>query len=80
MVFIVQKGFFFVGGGSLIAGLDRLTEKVLKIRAHVADTPDECVVKGAAKRFEKYNTVSDGCFRVSKKKKNEQQNTDQEEQ
>lgn len=66
---ILHNGICYVGGGSMIAGIDRLTEKVLRIKARVADAPNECVVRGAAKKFEDYNTVADGCFKTAKKKK-----------
>ena len=63
---ILHNGICFVGGGSMLVGIDRLTEKVLGIKASVAKSPDECVVMGAAKRFEIYNKVSDGVLKFEK--------------
>ncbi len=64
---ILHGGICFVGGGSMIAGIDKLTEKVLGIKAYVAKDPLDCAVLGAVKRFEIYNTVSDGSFKVQKR-------------
>lgn len=66
---ILHNGICFVGGGSMLAGIDKLTEKVLGIKAYVAKNPDECTVRGAAKRFEIYNKVSDGVLKFEKKDK-----------
>lgn len=65
---ILAHGICFVGGGSMLAGLDLLATKVLGISAHVAKSPDECVLMGAVKMFDKYNKVSDGVLKFEKKK------------
>ncbi len=70
---ILHNGICFVGGGSMIFGLDKLTEKVLGIKAYIAKNPDECVILGAAKRFEIYNKVSDGVLKFEKNEKNKKQ-------
>ena len=78
---ILKNGICFVGGGSMLAGIDRLTEKVLGIKAYVAQNPDECVVKGAVRRFDMYNKVSDGVLKFDKTKKSSKKsskNTDSE--
>lgn len=66
---ILHNGICFVGGGSMIAGIDKLAERVLGIKAFVANNPDECVVRGAVKRFDAYNKVSDGAIKFDKKSK-----------
>jgi len=63
---ILHNGICFVGGGSMIAGIEKLAERVLGIKAFVAKNPDECVIRGAAKRFDIYNKVSDGTLKFAK--------------
>ncbi len=46
---IINNGITMTGGGSLLAGLDRLLADVTGIRATVADDPVCCVVKGMGK-------------------------------
>ena len=74
---ILHNGICFVGGGSMLAGIDKLTEKVLGIKAFVAKNPDECTVRGAAKRFEIYNKVSDGVLKFEKKDKKSEKKSSQ---
>ncbi len=72
---ILHNGIYFVGGGSMLAGIDRLAEKVLGIKSVVVKSPDECVVRGAVKRFENYNKVSDGVIKFERKNKSEKKSS-----
>lgn len=57
---ILVRGVIMTGGGSKLHGLDRLTSFLLKTRARLADTPEECVAVGTGRSFEYLDKLSDG--------------------
>lgn len=50
---LVDKGIVMAGGGSLLAGLDKLLSKETGLPVRIADDPLLCVVQGAGKVLEK---------------------------
>ncbi len=57
---IINNGITMTGGGSLLAGLDRLLADVTGIRATVAADPDTCVVRGMGKSLSRLSEDVDG--------------------
>lgn len=57
---IINNGITMTGGGSLLAGLDRLLADVTGIRATVADEPVSCVVRGMGKSLSRLGEDVDG--------------------
>lgn len=55
---ILHNGIMLVGGGAKLGGLDKLIHRVTGIKTYVADAPEDCVVKGAAKKLESINKYS----------------------
>ena len=55
---ILHNGIMLVGGGAKLSGLDKLIHRVTGIKTYVAEEPEDCVVKGAAKRLESINKYS----------------------
>ena len=49
---LAEKGIFLAGGGALIQNIDKLISQEIKLPVYVANTPLECVVKGAEKTLE----------------------------
>ncbi len=49
---LAEKGIFLAGGGALIQNIDKLISQEIKMPVYVANTPLECVVKGAEKTLE----------------------------
>jgi rod shape-determining protein MreB and related proteins len=56
---LVDRGIMMAGGGSLLAGLDRLISKETGLPVKVADDPLFCVVRGAGKVVEELDTFRD---------------------
>ena len=55
---ILHNGIMLVGGGARLRGLDKLIHRVTGIKTYVAKEPEDCVVKGAAKKIESINKYS----------------------
>ena len=55
---ILHNGIMLVGGGARLSGLDKLIHRVTGIKTYVAEEPEDCVVKGAAKKLESINKYS----------------------
>lgn len=66
---ILRGGIVMTGGGSQLYGLDRLMSDVIKIRAHVAKNPVQCVALGTGKILEYLDQVSDSVIDLSGIKK-----------
>ena len=49
---IMEKGIYLAGGGALIKNLDKLLSQRTGMPVYVAETPLDCVVKGAGKALE----------------------------
>ncbi len=49
---IMERGIILAGGGALICGMDTLVSKETDMPVYVAETPLECVAKGAEKTLE----------------------------
>ena len=43
---IYKDGIILTGGGVLLSGFDKLIEKQVKLEAHIADNPADCVING----------------------------------
>ena len=56
---LVDKGIVMAGGGSQLAGLDRLLSKETGLPVIVAEDPLFCVVKGAGKVLEQLDFFKD---------------------
>ncbi len=57
---IIDKGITLAGGGALLQGLDSLISKETGLKVETAESPRECVIRGAARvleKFEKYQSV-----------------------
>ena len=46
---IVEKGIFLAGGGSMLAGLDKLLSEEVNLKVMHADDPLSCVALGTLK-------------------------------
>ena len=57
---IINNGITMTGGGSLLAGLDRLLADVTGIRATVANDPVSCVVLGMGRSLSQLSDNSEG--------------------
>ena len=55
---ILHNGIMLVGGGAKLSGLDKLIHRVTGIKTFVADEPEDCVVKGTAKKLQSINKYS----------------------
>lgn len=49
---IIERGIVMAGGGSLIAGIDKVVSEVTKMPVTIADDPITCVVRGCGKVLE----------------------------
>lgn len=49
---IIDHGIMLTGGGAMLRGLDRLIMQQTGMPVHVADSPLDCVVKGAGKKLD----------------------------
>lgn len=56
---LITQGINLVGGGGMLAGLDRRLEAETSIPVHLVDAPLECVVLGAGKCLEDFDAVRD---------------------
>jgi rod shape-determining protein MreB and related proteins len=54
---IIDRGIMLTGGGALLRGLDRLINKQTGMSVNVAEEPLDCVVLGAGKALEDFDTL-----------------------
>lgn len=54
---LIHEGIHLVGGGALLAGLDRLISEETDLPVRLVDTPLECVVLGAGRCIESYESL-----------------------
>jgi rod shape-determining protein MreB and related proteins len=54
---IIRNGIHLVGGGGLLRGLDHRLSQQTNVPVHVVDAPLECVVLGAGRCVENYDTL-----------------------
>ena len=65
---IASNGITLTGGGSQIAGMDRLLSERTGIVCTVADDPDSCVVYGCGKSLQWINHMSEGPINIARKR------------
>ena len=65
---IAHNGITLTGGGSQIAGMDRLLSEHIGIACTVADDPDSCVAYGCGKSLEWINHMSEGPINIARKR------------
>ena len=53
----IYRGISLVGGGALLAGMDRRIEDETQVPVHLVDAPLECVVLGAGQCIESYDAL-----------------------
>lgn len=56
---IMERGIILAGGGALIQGLDTLIAQETEMPVYVAETPIECVARGAEKTLEDLEKLRD---------------------
>jgi rod shape-determining protein MreB len=56
---LIVQGIHLVGGGGMLSGLDRRLSEETAIPVHLVDAPLECVVLGAGRCIEAYDSVKD---------------------
>ena len=54
---LISQGIHLVGGGGLLRGLDRRLEEETSIPVHLVDAPLECVVLGAGRCLEAFDSL-----------------------
>ncbi len=54
---LIMQGIHLVGGGGMLRGLDRRLEEETQIPVHLVDAPLECVVLGAGKVLESFDSL-----------------------
>ena len=54
---LIQQGIHLVGGGGMLRGLDRRLAEETGIPVHLVDAPLECVVLGAGRCIESYDSL-----------------------
>jgi rod shape-determining protein MreB len=54
---LIVRGMHLVGGGGMLRGLDLRIAEETEIPVHLVDAPLECVVLGAGKVIEHYDSL-----------------------
>jgi rod shape-determining protein MreB len=54
---LIQQGIHLVGGGGMLRGLDRRLQEETAIPVHLVDAPLECVVLGAGRCLEAFDSL-----------------------
>ena len=54
---LISQGIHLVGGGGLLSGLDRRLSEETALPVHLVDAPLECVVLGAGKCLEAFESL-----------------------
>jgi rod shape-determining protein MreB len=54
---LIMQGIHLVGGGGMLRGLDRRLSEEANIPVHLVDAPLECVVIGAGKCLESFDSL-----------------------
>ena len=65
---ISQNGIIMTGGGSLVAGFDKLIAARTGIRTYVADDAISCVALGTGKSLDSLATMQDGTMNLSRRR------------
>ena len=60
----IDRGMVLCGGGALLRGIDRFMTREVGVPAYVADNPQGCVVIGAGRALEMYDTLRPNLPRV----------------
>ena len=55
---IMERGIYLAGGGAQLRGLDQLLSVETSMPTHIANEPENCVVIGAGRTLEEYETLS----------------------
>jgi rod shape-determining protein MreB len=56
---LILNGVHLVGGGSMLRGLDRRISEETDLPVHLVDAPLECVVLGAGRCLENFDSLRD---------------------
>jgi rod shape-determining protein MreB and related proteins len=54
---LIEQGIYLVGGGGMLRGLDLRIESEAEVPVHLVDAPLECVVLGAGRCIEAYDSL-----------------------
>lgn len=54
---LIMQGIHLVGGGGMLRGLDLRLSEETKVDVHIVDTPLECVVNGAGRCIESFESL-----------------------
>lgn len=54
---LILQGIHLVGGGGMLRGLDLRLHRETKVEVHIVDTPLECVVNGAGRCIESFDSL-----------------------
>ncbi len=54
---LIMQGIHLVGGGGMLRGLDLRLHEETKVDVHIVDTPLECVVNGAGRCIESFESL-----------------------
>ncbi len=54
---LITEGIHLVGGGTMLRGLDLRLIDETKVDVHIVDTPLECVVNGAGRCIESFESL-----------------------
>jgi len=63
---ISTNGIIMTGGGSLVAGFDKLIESHTGIETYIADDAVSCVAQGTGKSLDWLNEMQDGTMNISR--------------
>jgi rod shape-determining protein MreB len=56
---LIANGVHLVGGGGMLKGLDRRIEQETDLPVHLVDAPLECVVLGAGRCLESFDSLKE---------------------
>lgn len=64
---IIDRGIILTGGGALLRGIGELLEKETEMPVTIAERPEECVVRGIAKKLEQNTDFDTYTFKRGKR-------------